>query len=219
MTDYVATRWYRAPELLMGSDIYDVAVDMWSIGCIFAELVLRKPFLPGSDSETQLTKIVEITGPPDTTTLHSLGVEKIEGLPEIQVDDNGDTKIFKNKFGGIDDSAKDLLKKMLCFDPNKRISVDEALNHEFLDELHNEPDEPKTKHVNSFDFDFEKYELTVDHIKNEIHEEILLYHSAKAQATYVENRIAHPKGMLHLRYKELIEPKTSDGVDSEHSSH
>ena len=51
MTDYISTRWYRAPELLLGSEYYTTAVDMWSIGCILAELLIRKPFLPGTDTE------------------------------------------------------------------------------------------------------------------------------------------------------------------------
>ena len=51
MTDYVATRWYRAPELLLGWKEYGTAVDMWSVGCILAELLKRKPFLPGTESK------------------------------------------------------------------------------------------------------------------------------------------------------------------------
>lgn len=54
MTDYVCTRWYRAPELLMGSNNYTTSVDMWSVGCIFAEMLQRKPFLKGTDTKNQL---------------------------------------------------------------------------------------------------------------------------------------------------------------------
>lgn len=69
MTDYIATRWYRAPEILLGSENYNTSVDMWAIGCIFAELLTRKPFLPGTDSENQLKKIVEMIGSPDKETI------------------------------------------------------------------------------------------------------------------------------------------------------
>jgi serine/threonine protein kinase len=62
MTDYIATRWYRAPELLMGCEDYAESIDIWAIGCIFAELLTRKPFLPGSDSENQLKLIVHMIG-------------------------------------------------------------------------------------------------------------------------------------------------------------
>lgn len=54
LTDYVATRWYRAPELLLGSYDYTAAVDMWSVGCIFAEMLLRKPFMKGKSTKEQL---------------------------------------------------------------------------------------------------------------------------------------------------------------------
>ena len=54
MTDYMTTRWYRAPELLLGSNNYTTAVDMWSVGCIFGEILKRKPFFPGSDTRDQI---------------------------------------------------------------------------------------------------------------------------------------------------------------------
>lgn len=93
---------------------------------------------------------------------------------------------------------------MLMFNPLKRISISKALEHEFFEELHYEPDEPTTSYVSSYDFDFEKYDMTIDQIKNEIFEEILLYHSSKAQKKYIENRQAHPKGILHLKYSKLV---------------
>mmetsp|Transcript_3173 Transcript_3173/g.3906 ORF Transcript_3173/g.3906 Transcript_3173/m.3906 type:complete len:217 (+) Transcript_3173:231-881(+) len=69
MTDYVSTRWYRAPELLLGSEDYTKSVDMWAVGCIFSELLTRRPFLPGSDSENQLKMIINMIGVPDKETV------------------------------------------------------------------------------------------------------------------------------------------------------
>ena len=54
LTEYVATRWYRAPELLLSANTYTTSVDMWSVGCIFAEMLQRKPFLPGTDTKNQI---------------------------------------------------------------------------------------------------------------------------------------------------------------------
>lgn len=62
LTDYVATRWYRAPEILLGSTKYTKGVDMWSLGCILAELLLGKPFFPGTSTLNQLDRIMEVTG-------------------------------------------------------------------------------------------------------------------------------------------------------------
>lgn len=60
LTDYVATRWYRAPEILLGSTSYSFAVDMWALGCIIAEMFIGKPLLPGSSTMNQLEKIIEV---------------------------------------------------------------------------------------------------------------------------------------------------------------
>jgi len=64
VTDYVATRWYRAPEILLGSNNYSKGVDMWSVGCILAELLIGKPFFPGTSTLNQLDRVMEITGRP-----------------------------------------------------------------------------------------------------------------------------------------------------------
>ena len=64
LTDYVATRWYRAPEILLGSNKYTKGVDMWSLGCILAELLLGKPVFPGTSTLNQLDRVMEITGRP-----------------------------------------------------------------------------------------------------------------------------------------------------------
>lgn len=72
MTDYISTRWYRAPELLFGSEDYTTAVDVWSIGCIFAELLTRTAFLPGTDTEHQLQIIIEMIGLPKAKTVKKI---------------------------------------------------------------------------------------------------------------------------------------------------
>ena len=76
LTDYVATRWYRAPEILLGSTSYTKGVDMWSVGCILGELILGKPILPGTSTMNQLDLIIEITGKPSPVRRqgHQLGV-------------------------------------------------------------------------------------------------------------------------------------------------
>lgn len=64
LTDYVATRWYRAPEILLGSTKYTKAVDMWSLGCILGELLAGKPIFPGTSTLNQLDRVIEVTGRP-----------------------------------------------------------------------------------------------------------------------------------------------------------
>lgn len=64
LTEYVATRWYRAPEILLGSTKYSKAVDMWSVGCILGELITGKSLFPGTSTLNQIERILELTGKP-----------------------------------------------------------------------------------------------------------------------------------------------------------
>jgi mitogen-activated protein kinase 1/3/mitogen-activated protein kinase 6 len=212
MTDYVSTRWYRAPELLLGSEDYTTSVDIWAIGCIFAELLTRKPFLPGADTENQLKLICNMIGNPSKDILAHYNCESIRLPDDSGRNEEGETAKFIKRFNKIDPVAKDLLKKMLVFDPNKRVTIEEALKHEFLEDLHFEADEPTTSYVSPFDFDFEKYNLTTKQTKAEIYAEIMLYHSAKAQKAYLKNRKKYPNGMLYLKYGPT---KDGEDVDSD----
>ena len=86
LSNYVATRWYRPPELELRSNQYGFSVDVWSVGCILAELLGRKPIFPGSDSQHQLSLITEICGSPSEHTIANIRQEKalsyLRQLPE-----------------------------------------------------------------------------------------------------------------------------------------
>ena len=93
--------------------------------------------------------------------------------------------------------AIDLLRKMLTFDPKKRITVEEALKHPYLAALHCEDDEPTTEPVSAFDFDYEIFDLKKEEYKDLIFEEIMLYHSDEQLKEYLANKRKYPNGMLH----------------------
>ena len=139
MTDYVATRWYRAPELLLSWKEYSCSVDVWSVGCIFAELLKRKPFLPGADTKNQIELIIDYFGTPTEEEINNVPKEKnrklLKSFPKRKA------KNMEMVFTHANPLAIDLLKKLLTFDPLKRISVDEALCHPYLKALHSEDDE------------------------------------------------------------------------------
>eukprot|EP00750_Incisomonas_marina_P018282 INCI2802.2.p1 GENE.INCI2802.2~~INCI2802.2.p1 ORF type:complete len:370 (+),score=63.49 INCI2802.2:345-1454(+) len=143
MTDYVVTRWYRAPELLCDNQVYDNKVDVWSAGLIFAEILLRKPLLQGKNYMHQLKLIVRLLGRPSEEELSCLAHKKAkEAIRELHYPGMPFEECFrfcKNP------QAIDLLKQMLKFDPRKRLTVEECLAHPYLADLHQESDEPRCK--------------------------------------------------------------------------
>ena len=122
LTDYVATRWYRAPEILLGSNKYTKGVDMWSMGCILAELLLGKPVFPGTSTLNQLDRVMEVTGRPtqeDVDSINSpLAQTMLESLPPTKA------KRLKDMFPSASEDALDLLKNLLQFNPGKRLTAE-----------------------------------------------------------------------------------------------
>lgn len=100
--------------------------------------------------------------------------------------------------------AIELLKRMLTYDPEERITVPEALAHPYLKQLHFPDDEPVTEAVSAFDFDFEKYSLSKEDFKDLMYEEIMLYHSDDAAFNYIKAKKENPEGALHLKYGNRI---------------
>ena len=96
--------------------------------------------------------------------------------------------------------AIDMLKKMLVFDPEKRITVEQALQHPYMSKYHDPADEPAGEPVSAFDFDYELYSLKTSEYKELLFEEIKLYHSEEAVEKYLKEKAAHPEGILNLKY-------------------
>ncbi|CCW71402.1 unnamed protein product [Phytomonas sp. Hart1] len=138
LTDYVITRWYRPPELLLENTNYTTAVDIWSVGCIFAEMYNRRPVFPGRNTMDQLRLIAQHVGkPPASIVEHKDALEKLNGLPE------GCLNIPKLVPGlASSKDGMDFLAKLWTLDPLKRPSAAEMLAHPFLAHLHDEDDEP-----------------------------------------------------------------------------
>ncbi|PAV83701.1 hypothetical protein WR25_26620 [Diploscapter pachys] len=140
MTGYVATRWYRAPEIMLNWMHYTQTVDIWSVGCILAELITGKCLFPGSDHIDQLTRIMNIVGTPNNEFLSKIQSEEarnyIRNLPQMPRRD------FRRLFVNASPAAIDLLEKMLQLDPDYRPTAAPAMEHEFLAAYHDETDEP-----------------------------------------------------------------------------
>ncbi|OWM85293.1 mitogen-activated protein kinase homolog MMK2-like [Punica granatum] len=171
MTEYVVTRWYRAPELLLNCSEYTAAIDIWSVGCILGEIATREPLFPGKDYVHQLRLITELIGSPDDASLGFLRSNNarryVRQLPQYR------KQQLSTRFPNMSSKAVDLLDKMLVFDPTKRITVDEALCHPYLSSLHDVNDEPACPQP--FSFDFEHPSCTEEHIKELIWKESMKF--------------------------------------------
>ncbi|XP_074274327.1 cyclin-dependent kinase G-2 [Silene latifolia] len=138
-THLVVTLWYRAPELLLGAKEYSTAIDMWSLGCIMAELLSKEPLFNGKTEFDQLDKIFRILGTPNETIWP--GMKKLPGVKVnfVKHQYNQLRKKFPaTSFTGspvLSDAGFDLLNRLLTYDPEKRITADAALKHEWFREV------------------------------------------------------------------------------------
>ncbi|CAA0815351.1 Mitogen-activated protein kinase 9 [Striga hermonthica] len=179
-TDYVATRWYRAPELC-GSFFskYTPAIDIWSIGCIFAEMLSGKPLFPGKNVVHQLDLMTDLLGTPPPEAIARIRNEKarrylssMRKKPPIP---------FTQKFPNVDPLALRLLEKLLAFDPKDRPTAEEALADPYFHGLANVDREPSTQPISKLEFEFERRKLMKDDVRELIYREILEYHPQMLQ--------------------------------------
>ncbi|KAL0429536.1 UNVERIFIED_CONTAM: Mitogen-activated protein kinase [Sesamum radiatum] len=218
-TDYVATRWYRAPELcgsFFSKDLhsftvcyangialptclypflkcgekilvdfvlclrrYTPAIDIWSIGCIFAEMLTGKPLFPGKNVVHQLDLMTDLLGTPPPESIARIRNEKarrylssMRKKPPVP---------FAQKFPNVDPLALRLLERLLAFDPKDRPTAEEALGDPYFRGLANVGREPSTQPISKLEFEFERKKLTKDDVRELIYREILEYHPQMLQ--------------------------------------
>eukprot|EP00127_Corallochytrium_limacisporum_P001439 Clim_evm1s56 gene=Clim_evmTU1s56 len=170
LTDYVATRWYRAPEILLGSTRYTKGVDIWSVGCILGEILGGKPTFPGQSTLNQVDKIIETIGPPtkeDIDAIQSpLAATMMQKMNMRQKTD------FSQLYPHAPPDAIDLLRRLLHFNPDKRITAEQALQHPYLSRFHNPADEPVMNHEVVISLD-DNVKLSIQEYRNKLYEDIM----------------------------------------------
>ncbi|CAF0735458.1 unnamed protein product [Rotaria sp. Silwood1] len=150
--DCFVTKLWCAPEIYLNEIICDEKVDLWSVGCIMAELILRKPLFLGYNTIDQLNKIFDIIGTPNSTTLQeictpeaSAYINRMKPIVKKNFNELFGFKydpLTKNTISGVSPEGVDLLEHLLSFDPRQRPTVEQALSHRFLEFYHDPMDEP-----------------------------------------------------------------------------
>eukprot|EP01017_Pseudomicrothorax_dubius_P021801 TRINITY_DN2344_c0_g1_i1.p1 TRINITY_DN2344_c0_g1~~TRINITY_DN2344_c0_g1_i1.p1 ORF type:complete len:251 (-),score=40.03 TRINITY_DN2344_c0_g1_i1:84-836(-) len=171
-TEYVVTRWYRAPEVILNASEYTKAIDVWSIGCIFAELLGRTPLFPGDDYLDQIQRIIAVLGTPNADQLSFIGNESamkyVKSLPKRS------TQQWQSLYPKANPVGMDLLSKMLTFNPDRRLTVEECLRHPYFESLHNPEEEPVCSEP--FDWGWDNFEPTKEKLQSMVYDEAVHFH-------------------------------------------
>ena len=132
LTALVVTLWYRSPELLLGTRAYGQAVDMWSVGCIFGELLTREPLLQGKNEVDQMTKIFELCGVPTEESWP--GFRRLPNARALRLPQNplNTGHVIRARFPGLTAAGAGLLGDLLSIDPDRRPSARDMLRHEYF---------------------------------------------------------------------------------------
>ncbi|CBN76771.1 mitogen-activated protein kinase [Ectocarpus siliculosus] len=189
MTEHVVTRWYRPPELMLSPNgFYGFAVDLWSVGCIFGELLGRRPLFPGSSFVNQLSLIFDVLGAPAPEEVaHIRGAQARKFLDKL---DGKAAVPFTEVLPGIPADAASLLKGLLLLDPVKRFTPREALRHPFFDQLRERASLDVAPAAAGLEFEFEKKGFPRSRLKELIAKEIDHFQAGGANLTL------HPKKRL-----------------------
>ncbi|KAM5288759.1 mitogen-activated protein kinase 12 isoform 2-T2 [Ctenodactylus gundi] len=185
MTGYVVTRWYRAPEVILNWMHYTQTVDIWSVGCIMAEMITGKTLFKGSDHLDQLKEIMKVTGTPPTEFVQKLQSAEaknyMEGLPELEKKD------FASILTNASPMAVNLLEKMLVLDAEQRVTAAEALAHPYFESLHDTEDESKAQ---KYDDSFDDVDRTLDEWKRVTYKEVLSFKPPRQQGARISKETA-----------------------------
>ncbi|XP_066602925.1 mitogen-activated protein kinase 15 [Prorops nasuta] len=166
LTDYVATRWYRAPEILIASRRYTKGIDMWSLGCILGEMMLGEPLFPGSSTINQVERIMVTLPPPTEEDLLSVsagyGTNLLEKMPA------GPRKTLRDMLKNAPEKALNLVCRLIVFNPTRRLTATQALEHPYVANFHSRRNEPE-RGSNVIPLLSDDVQLSVDEYRNKLY--------------------------------------------------
>ncbi|XP_068017272.1 LOW QUALITY PROTEIN: mitogen-activated protein kinase 15 [Melanerpes formicivorus] len=200
LTEYVATRWYRAPEILLSSRRYTKGVDMWSIGCILGELLLGKPLFPGTSTVNQIEMIFRVIPAPSPEDI--LAMQSDYKASIINQWSRRQRVTFEELLPSSTPlPALDLLKKLLVFSPEKRLTAEEALQHPYVRRFHCPAREPSLGYEVTLPLGDDS-QLSVAEYRNKLYEMIL-------ERKLKENSLkGNPKEQMQRENAQLSQPES-----------
>lgn len=176
ITDYVVTRWYRAPEIVLLPSQYTAAIDIWAAGCIHAEIIARKPLFPGADYLDQIKKIFNVLGTPSDEELQWLPGSSRAAKDFIRNLPPAERISWQSKFPEAPAAAMESLEAMLRLDPSKRPTAQEALRLPYFHDVFVEEELKMDLNVEMMDWSFDDFQPTRQSLQELIYEECLKYH-------------------------------------------
>lgn len=192
MTEYVVTRWYRAPELVLTHE-YTNKVDLWAVGCILGDLLGRKVMFPGKDFKHQVELVCTILGKPSEEDFKHVTSNRARKFLQMLPETNGIP--LQQMFPKAPPDALDLLSKLLRFSPEKRLTAEEALQHAYVADFHDEEYERTTESIDLSKIEPRSSnggELTTEDLKKQILAEVYKF---------------QPNAPIFQRHPELIVKK------------
>jgi mitogen-activated protein kinase 1/3/mitogen-activated protein kinase 6 len=205
MTEYVCTRWYRAPEVLCCIPEYEPRLDIWSIGCIFAEMLGRKPLFPGNNTQHQLQLILALIGSPPEEFVAAIrnlrAQEYLRSLPDTSA------RPFEELYPEATAVAITLLKEFLVFLPAGRMTVSAALGHPYLASLSCPEDEPERAPLNPREFEFDRRKVDMELLRDEMYREMLEYYPE------LRDQFLAQTPLLDVLNYRLLEPGETQNED------
>lgn len=171
ITSYVATRWYRAPELILSRNRYSKSVDLWAVGCILLEFYGRRPLFVADDQLHQVMEIMKVLGTPPRCVISDYG-----NLTDVSFNVFAPPRPqyspipWKHIYPYACEDAHDLLSSLLCWDVSQRLTVDQCLTHEYFGDVKDRFKEISS--VEQFDFSFESNFVNIHDLKNLLVDEI-----------------------------------------------
>lgn len=202
----MGSTWYRAPEVVCAAANVTAAIDIWSIACIFAEMLARRPLFPGCSRLHQLQVIVSVLGSPQIDELRKIPNNECRNFIHSLQRSAG--RPFKELFKGAMPAALEILDMLLQFDPDKRCNVTEALQQYYLTQLYCPEDEPTRDPLDTCEFEFDRRKVSFEGIREELFMETMHYYPEKRRQYLWEQRMLGRQRHNIASYR-LLEPGES----------